>query len=544
MCGSLSYSYASDWTEDRSKKIDMAAAAAERNLSHEHVDCGGIQHFFLEDDKSGKALVHSYLPLSEESKQAVLFFYPVDAESCKFMVDGGEAPCCEKELRGIVEVEKLCPAPQRVHTARYRSLDGGDDDAAQYRSLGGGPAERIVLPEARCLKKQDGSCSFVLHTAGVKTEEELAESIANGKYSGRVQYLKMYGEAVMDNFLEALDANGINAGLLMEMDKHDATKVSPLATMAFLDKLYPNLAKGQNLIIGIPRFVDDKPYTNGAFTATFVFPEIRKHLPFLGVQHPDDPDLQTTETPVEKNLFVVANKPFSMTLPNPDTGVDADVTPHHPKEFWPQPKGDQIDPSTLMHVDGYRSLWSSYEPDDYVDYAAWHTACNTFQKSVTASILANLAPLMKRVGFELTTDTELYVTNLVGTRIYSKTCSVQVRRPQAASAASSVLSRMRAEDKKRKGGATDETGQDGQDGQDGGSSRANKYVKQTEDNVVKLLSQSSEKVRKMATTLCNGMNSEYVDLTRVGIDRFRVNKMEPRDLQHLDDFLSNMFLGM
>ena len=355
-----------------------AGEASFQAKAHADVDCSGIQQWYIEHPHTGQSLSLHYMPLVSDTSVMAMWAIP---EAClgekgEYMVDCGDIPCQEARITAWMKPADYCPPPEVIDFPIYRSLGASSDDEYRTRSLGADEEEvvpaPIVLDHGRCLVRGDGSSLFTLKTSRLLlSEEEIAQAIKDRKYKDKPQYLSELGKGCMNELLRNMRENNVKVSNVFEMDEEDDTQVDALAHVSFLDNLLPNLRLNQDMIVVIPSFSEDgKPQMSGAFSMAFLYPEMRKQMPMLGLVHNVDPCNPSSEQEVEGSFFVMSNKEFPMRILNDETGVTTEVGLQTGASFLPEEPRRHHRGGRRGESAYYRSL----TPPE-IDYDAWQTAC-------------------------------------------------------------------------------------------------------------------------------------------------------------------------
>jgi hypothetical protein len=434
MC--LDFDYAAAHEHDMNVEANRIADAAERELNaKQHVSCDGTQVAFITHEKGAVTTTHR-APIVDASGTSVFFMLPV-ASAClgkdaEFLREAAPLPCVASILDRIFHSGKYTQRPQRVQTARYRSLSSGDADD------GGGAlaAPRLSLPPAAVRGNRDGSFTFVLYTGGVAlSDADRDQAIAAGKFADVPSYLSALGKAVLENFCTGLAGAGIPLGNVFELDD-GGVEPHPVATLQFLDALLPFVAPATDMLVCVPPFEDGSPRPSAAFNFVFHYPAPVAQRPLLGLVH-NDAALGAPLAKVEEDFAIFSNTalPLSVASDAP-TGVATPIVLHEPSAFLPAPLE-----LVLLHpsdTDATHPEWT--EVTDL-----WLRGCAALQERAQAMLWAEYKKvLVDELGLPPFDASALFLTNLVGMQMPSMAKSVVCGADAEACAAKKVLERMAA----------------------------------------------------------------------------------------------------
>lgn len=405
MCQIFDYAAATqEHTDNLSAKVTVQAEAALRKV-HSDVDCSGIQKYFIFDEATGGVAVVCHMPLVSESSVLAMFAVPKESVGTKgeYMVPCPDVKCSQSNIDAFMDCEKYVPKPMIEPMPLFRSLGMSDEPSS------------IEVPTTRFMRNLNGSCQFLLSTSNILLNDSQIDSeIAVGTYENRPHYLSTVSTKIMDALLRSMRENDVDLGNVFELDEEG--EVHPLALLAFVDQLLPNLRVGQELIVVVPPFDNGKPLMNGAVSIAFKYPEPVKALPLLGLVHNFDPSLDCSEQEVEADFYVLSNKPVEFDFYNPESEVRTRVKLVNRTELLPEM------PHSYRNRDDvhYRSLVAEHR----VDYDAYFQACDWFQRQREAEIWNSLNPVLDQIGFpRVELDASLFVNNLIGRKFHRDTTS-------------------------------------------------------------------------------------------------------------------------
>lgn len=418
--------------------------------NHDDVSCDNLQITLIYNVKGGLDVL-SRLPVKSATAKMAMYNIPSEClgpNDC-YLKPCDKLPCNAHLMTAWMTPGEHVDIPEVVIVPVYRSLSGGGGG-------GGGASQEytrptITLPAGVCVEDKDGSKKMTFKTGNfAATDAEISQKISEGVYRDKSDYLLSMRDACWKELQRQLNNNFVKMHHLFEctndFDAEGNEIVSPEAAILFMDMLYPNLIPGHDIILCLPPLVGDELVMDASFNVLLSYPDLRTKIPLLGAHHNDVSD-PSSEIEQAENLFICANFPLEMMLPNADTGAHIPAPLHSAADFLPDVHeirnfGKFSNPSVQAQYEGILNRGSSPDLD------AWESACSRFQDACKVQIFDSIKEVGKSAGFctDFVTD-EMFMTNLIGMRI-PKTTTHMIASVSSKQASASIISKRMAKKKR------------------------------------------------------------------------------------------------
>lgn len=418
--------------------------------NHDDVSCDNLQITLIYNFNGGLDVL-SRLPVKSDTAKMAMYNIPSEClgpNDC-YLKPCDKLPCNAHLMTAWMTPGEHVDIPETIDVPIYRSLGcgGGGGGASDTYTR---PA--ITLPVGVCVEDNDGSKKMTFKTGNfAATDSEIAQKISDGVYRDiKSDYLLSMRDACWKELQRQLNNNGVKMHHLFEctgeVDPDGNEVVSPEAAVLFMDMLYPNLIPQHDIILCLPPLVGDELVMDASFNVLLSYPDLRTQIPLLGAHH-NDVSNPSSEIEQEENLYICANFPLEMMLPNSETGAHIPVLLHSSADFLPDVNeirnfGKFSNPSVQAQYEGIINR------DACPDLDGWVSDCSRFQDACKVQIFDCVKEVAKSAGFcaAFSTD-EMFMTNLVGMRI-PKTTTHMIASVSSKQASASIITKRMAKKKR------------------------------------------------------------------------------------------------